>query len=330
MKYLLLLSFLLIFLPDGTFGQQEAITTSGKKVILNADGTWYYADSTRNQRNRTTANSPLEIPRTAAIDAVISHTGFSLLYSEPHEQASWVAYLLTRDRTIKRFDRTDKFLPDPKVKTGSANDSDYAGSGFDRGHLAPAADMSWSSTTMRESFYYSNMSPQVPSFNRGIWKKLEEQVRSWAAEYDSIYIVTGPILKSGLPTIGPNNVSIPEYYYKVILDYKAPNIKGIGFILPNSASNEPLTSYALSIEEVEKQTGIDFFPALPDGVEEQVEKERCIPCWNWKIVRSNTRTADIENSNAVSVQCSGITKAGNRCRRSTSSANGRCYQHGGD
>ncbi|MFN5333694.1 MAG: DNA/RNA non-specific endonuclease, partial [Bacteroidota bacterium] len=154
--------------------------------------------------------SLLEIPAHHKHDTIIFHTGFAFLYNEKHEQASWVAYQLTREETNSIYSRTNKFIPDPLVKSQTANDNDYLGSGYDRGHLAPASDMGWSATTMTESFYYSNMSPQVPSFNRGIWKKLEEQVRTWAIEYDTIYVVTGPVLKDSLPTIGKNKVSIPE------------------------------------------------------------------------------------------------------------------------
>jgi len=223
----------------------------------------------------------LEIPKTEAGDIIVGHTGFSLLYNEDHEQACWVAYELTREKAAKVYDRTDKFIPDPKVTTITANNKDYAGTGFDRGHLAPASDMGWSAEAMAESFYYSNMSPQVPGFNRGIWKKLEERVRSWAVENEAIRIVTGPVLTSGLSTIGTNMVSVPQYFYKVILDYHEPEIKGIGFIFPNAKLNQPLHHFAVSIDSVENFTGIDFFPALPDDHEGIIEKTICIPCWSW-------------------------------------------------
>jgi endonuclease G, mitochondrial len=220
-----------------------------------------------------------EIPAVSMNDAVITHAGFSLLYSEPHEQAKWVAYDLTREETWKTVKRTDRFLPDPLVKTGTATDADYRGSGYDRGHMAPAADMGWSAKAMAESFYYSNMSPQVPACNRGVWKRLEEKVRSWAAEYGALYIVTGPVLSDTLPFIGPDKVSVPYYYYKVIVDHSSPDMKGIGFIVPNEGSDELLSHFAVSIDSVETLTGIDFFPSLPN--EEAVEAEVCIRCWDW-------------------------------------------------
>lgn len=266
----------------------------------------------------------LEIPKTNPKDVIVSHVGYRLLYNENCEQASWVAYELTKEETNKRFDRTNKFLPDPKIQTASAEDTDYKSSGYDRGHLAPASDMGWSSITMAESFYYSNMSPQVPSFNRGIWKNLEGLVRTWAIENQSIYVVTGPVLTNGLPTIGPDKVAVPEYYYKVILYYGEHGAKGIGFILPNRGSKAPLQNFAVPIDEVEKSTGIDFFPLLEDKVESLVEKTRCLSCWSWKVSKAKNTT---KNQGTSSVQCNGITKAGKQCKNNTLNPSGYCYRH---
>ena len=141
--------------------------------------------------------------------------------------------------------------------------------------------MAWSSTSLKESFYYSNISPQVPSFNRGIWKKLEELVRKWTKEEKSVFVVTGPVLEKDLPAIGPNKVSVPRYFYKVILDYNEPVIKGIGFIIPNKASTEPLQNYSVTIDRVENLTGIDFFPSLPDDQEEVIESTLNLNIWNF-------------------------------------------------
>ena len=148
---------------------------------------------------------------------LVHHRYYSLSYSEQHEQAEWVFYEIKKERVLGLISRTDNFRSDNSVSTNSATLSDYKGSGFDRGHLAPAADFSFSTTAMSESFYMSNMSPQNPSFNRGIWKNLESLVRTWGTN-NSIYVVTGPILDDCSTTIGTNNVCIPEYYYKVIYD----------------------------------------------------------------------------------------------------------------
>jgi endonuclease G len=232
-----------------------------------------------------TGNQPqetaLEIPRLETGEVLIEHTGFSLVYSEHHEQAKWVAYELTLEETLRGVERSDRFLPDPKVSTGTATDNDYKRSGYDRGHLAPAADMSWSAQAMKESFYYSNISPQVPAFNRGIWKRLEEQVRRWAQQDTSVYIVTGPVLAENLPSIGTNRVSVPAYFYKALLVYRNTTKKGIAFIMPNEKSARPLQQFAVTIDSLEQLTGIDFFPALPDSTEARLERTACLPCRNF-------------------------------------------------
>ena len=222
------------------------------------------------------------LPYYTQSDQVIFHTAYSLKYSEQHEQASWVAYTLKSSHTSGTVGRTNDFRIDYKVKTGSASLSDYKGSGYDRGHLAPAADFKWSSTAMSESFFMSNMSPQLPGFNRGIWKKLEGSVRNWADDNGEIHVVTGPILTGSYPSIGSNQVSIPNYYYKVILDYKEPEIKGIGFILPHQKSKSSLQSFAVTIDEVERKTGIDFYHSLPDEIENQIESSIDVSKWSFK------------------------------------------------
>ena len=327
MKNITLTLLTLFVIQATTFGQQEVKTNEGKTVLLYGDGTWFYADSIPLYNIKATSIPKLEIPKTNSKDKIISHTGYSLLYNETHEQANWVAYELTKEETNKIFERTDRFLSDPKVTTRTASNKDYEGSGYDRGHLAPASDMGWSSTAMAESFYYSNISPQTPSFNRGIWKNLEELVRNWAVENNSVYVVTGPVLTNRLQTIGPNKVSIPNYYYKVVLDYSEPNIKGIGFIIPNIGSKEQLQYYAVSIDTIEELTGIDFFPLLQDEQEELIEKTLCIKCWSWK----NIKIANEKNENKASksVQCNGITKAGQRCKNKTLNVSEYCYQHEG-
>ena len=282
-----------------------------------------------------------ELPKTNKKEQVVYHSGFTLSYNETHEQASWVAYELTAEELIKKVNRSDNFKKDPKIKTGSALPTDYSRSGYDRGHLAPAADLSWSPTTMQESFYMSNMSPQKPGFNRGIWKKLESYVRQWAYENKSIYVVTGGILSTVKTSIGESNVGIPSYYYKVILDYTQPEIKGIGFILPNTSSSKPLQNFAVSIDEVERITGIDFFYNLPDIDEQKIESTFNVSSWTFKgysgssnSIMSPLNLGDpLKNSlnqmfpKKVTTQCLGLTKKGLRCRNKTSNSGGYCHIH---
>ena len=205
---------------------------------------------------------------------VVKHKAYTLEYNEQHEQADWVAYILNGDKLNGGFKRRDNFKSDRAVTTGSASLADYKRSGYDRGHLAPAADMNWSREVMDESFFMSNMSPQTAKFNRGIWKELEAQVRMWSARNNVLYVVTGPVLTGDEPkSIGDNGVTVPEYYYKVLLDFSEPELKSIAFILPNTVGNKDLKDYAVTIDRVEEKTGIDFFEKLPDGYEAELESK---------------------------------------------------------
>jgi len=274
------ISFLVFISSVYISAQQIVVTPDGKRVALFENNTWAYSDSLL-LTFKPSIITDLEIPSKLQDEEIIKHKGFTLSYNEKHEQANWVAYILTEEDTKPIVKRPNKFIPDPFVSTGSATNADYKNSGYDRGHLAPAADMAWSKETMKESFYYSNMSPQEPSFNRGIWKSLEGLVRKWAIENKTLFIVTGPILKEGLKTIGPNNVSVPNYYYKAILDYTEPDIKAIGFILPNKQSGERIFNYAVTIDSLEVFSGIDFFPNLPDDQEYIIECTIDIQKWSW-------------------------------------------------
>ncbi|MEI6948212.1 DNA/RNA non-specific endonuclease [Paraflavisolibacter sp. H34] len=229
------------------------------------------------------AGKDIGLPAPLKGEELIRHAGYTLSYNEKHEQANWVAYKLTRKGELRSANhaRTDRFLADPEVAKGSAGNADYEGSGFDRGHLAPAEDMDGSKVTMAESFYYSNISPQKPAFNRGVWRRLEELVRFWGVTYDSIFIVTGPVLTGKLATIGPNKVSVPDYYFKAVLQLKKGKARAIGFLLPNEASAATLKSFAVPVDDLEKRTGLDFFAQLPDDVEKAVEKDPEIDSWKW-------------------------------------------------
>jgi len=240
--------------------------------------------------SRNTINAPeqadsiitnLEYPELKVGETITKHFAYSLSYNEEHEQPNWVAYQFTRSETVEAVERKDKFIEDPFISTGSATYNDYKGNKYDRGHLAPAADMLFDKRAMEESFYYSNMSPQKHAFNNGIWKKLEKQVRDWAKLYDTIYVVTGPVLIPGLPTIGQNKVSVPEYYYKVILKYSPPDIRGIGFIVPVNATNKNLKTYVVTIDSVENFTNINFYYLLIDEVEKNTESNYKVSQWKW-------------------------------------------------
>lgn len=210
---------------------------------------------------------------------LIRHNYFSLSYSEAHEQAEWVYYELYPALLFGVEERSDNFRPDPKVSTGSAQLQDYKGSGYDRGHLCPAGSMKINSTAMSESFYLSNMSPQVPSFNRGIWKSLEDQVRGWATGEDTLHVVTGPVFKNNKGSIGSNKVTIPGLYYKAV--YVPSKGKMIGMLLPNEKGIKALPHYCVTVDSLEAITGIDFFPQLKDDLEEKLERNIDVSLWDF-------------------------------------------------
>lgn len=203
-------------------------------------------------------------------------------YIELHEQPAWVIYRMTADEvTAKATSRSDDFKEDPDIPSGSATLNDYKHSGYDRGHLAPAADMSYSVQTMSDSFYMSNISPQKPEFNRQIWKKLESTVRKFAIAEKDVYIVTGPILpKTKTLTIGPNEVTVPDAFYKVVYD-RTPPQKMIAFIIPNTGSSAPLQSFVVTVDRVEAETGLNFFPLLPQPLQENLESSIDVKVWDW-------------------------------------------------
>jgi endonuclease G len=208
--------------------------------------------------------------------------GYTLSYNAEFRQPNWVTYELLESELGGKEKRKD-FQPDPDLGDKSPQLTDYRSSGYDRGHLAPAADFSWDSLAMVETFYLSNISPQGHDFNAGIWLALENQVRQWAKADSAICIVTGPVLTdAGLPSERKyisrqaNRILVPQYFYKVILAPFAETPRAIGFIMPNQNSNSPLRSFAVSVDSVETLTGIDFFPQLPDAVERAVESQ-CRP-----------------------------------------------------
>ena len=209
---------------------------------------------------------------------VIHHTYYSLSYMEEHEQAEWVFYMLTKELVNGNENRTNDFREDPLVSTGSAALADYVGSGYDRGHLCPAKAMSLNHTSMSESFFMSNMSPQSISCNRGRWKMLETKVRDWVNSNDSLYVISGAILKDSIGSIGANLVTIPSSYYKVIYD-PSPKPKLIAFIMPNEKMNESIDYYVVSVDKVEALTNIDFFSILPDEIENRLEKNSDYSLW---------------------------------------------------
>ncbi len=213
--------------------------------------------------------------------SVLKYLGFHLSYNEEFEQANWTAYILTRKMVEEgQFERKNNFRADTNILSSSASLADYRKSGFDRGHLVPAGDMKWNEQAMSESFLMSNISPQVPGFNRNLWRKLETKVRKWAVENDSLYIITGPVLQDIDQFIGKNDVGVPHTYFKLILDISAPDYKGIAFLIENKVSSRDFFGYAISIDSLEVILDYNFFPDQESYSIEYIESMMNLGEWN--------------------------------------------------
>ena len=219
---------------------------------------------------------------TSTTGQIVKHEGYNLSYSEKHEQPEWVAYSLDKKDIVYTNRKRPYFNEDPKVKTTSAHWKNYKKSGYDRGHLCPAGDRRLTKESYDETFYTSNISPQKHSFNAGIWNKLEQKTRYWAKKYNHLYVITGGILENNLKTIGSERVSVPNQFYKILLDYTQPEIKAIAFLLPHKESDKPLYEFVVSIDELEKKTGINFFPNLPDNLENNLEASSNYKGWSFR------------------------------------------------
>lgn len=212
---------------------------------------------------------------------IVHHENYSLSYSEPHEQAEWVAYELKASHLSNTNFKRPYFEIDKAVKTGAAHWRNYKKSGYDKGHLCPAGDRRFSKDAHDETFLTSNISPQNHQFNAGIWNTLEQKVRYWARKYDGVFVITGGILKGDMKTIGEENVSVPNQFYKVLIDTNSGNTKMIAFLMPHKDSNRPLYKFVVPVDEIEALTGIDFFSELEDGIENKLEASNSYKDWSF-------------------------------------------------
>ena len=228
----------------------------------------------------------LEIPLSpkGKKELILKRKNYTLSFNNETNLPNWVAWRLDKEKLVERVSRKGYgFKPDPDINPSQAVvTQDYAHSGYDRGHMCPAGDSRWSGEAMKESFYMTNICPQHPNLNGGDWHELEQACRRWA-EKEKLYIVCGPILyrKALNPPIGKEHqIRVPDAFFKVILTgVERGKPRAIGFIYKNSASNRPLDSYVNTINQVERITGLDFFSALPDDVENKIEKEYDLKYW---------------------------------------------------
>ncbi len=215
----------------------------------------------------------MEIPMGGNDTRILNRSGYTLSYNDRMKIPNWVAWELTAEEVAGRVKRADEFIVDTELPVNArSEDRDYRDPRYDRGHMAPAGDMKWSRKAMEESFLLSNMCPQASHLNRGCWRILEESCRKWAQQYGNIYIICGPIVsKENTPLkIGKNKVTVPDSFFKVVL-YKKNGYHAVGFVFPNDDCHRPVRDYAVSVDEVERMTGLDFFHQLPDDVETEVE-----------------------------------------------------------
>lgn len=236
-------------------------------------------DDEQAQKVSTTLSNEFNFYPTSTTQEIYTRDSYAFSYSERHEQSEWVAYVLqATDLGTANFDRPF-FVEDPLVKTTSADWRNYKKSGYDKGHLCPAGDRKSSYRAYKETFFTSNISPQEHEFNSGVWNRLEEKTRYWAEKYDGIYVITGGVLTDNLKTIGKEEVSVPNYFYKVLLSKDGSRM--VGFLVPHKNSNKPLYEFVTTVDEIEKMTGIDFFPDLEDSIESKFEKNSTYKDWSF-------------------------------------------------
>ena len=246
-------------------------TTEASAEVLHYDGA-------------TAGNSLLDVRIPAGVKNVrLPHTAYISYFNTKHRIPNCVIYELTATQVAQcdapgaEKRKNYQFNADPMC-SASPQWSDYKHSGYDRGHMAPANDMKWSKTSMEESFYMTNICPQLHALNDGCWRKLELAIHRWAKRDKRLIIAAGPVLKNVMHTIGPDrNISVPAASYKVVY---APNQgRAIGFIFNNEKITGGYASHAVSVDYVERVTGIDFFCALDDALENKIEAHSSIDMW---------------------------------------------------
>jgi endonuclease G len=228
-----------------------------KEVLVQDQEAAFVSD----QSNTGSGYSVSYLP-TSTTKQIVKHKYYTLSYNEKYEQAEWVAYELKKEYLKNGNYKRPYFIEDPNVTTGSADWRNYKKSGYDKGHLCPAGDMEFDQSAYNDTFYTSNISPQKHDFNSGIWNRLEQKTRYWASKYNDVYVVTGGILSDSDKTKGTEKVSVPTYFYKIVLAKSGNEHKAIAFLVPNEDSDKSLYDFVVPIETLEKMTGIDFFPNL--------------------------------------------------------------------
>ncbi len=237
------------------------------------------------------------LPRIDEDGFLVYHSAMALFYIDRWGQSKWVVHMILPDIATGVETRTNDFRRDSLVPVEMPDKVDYFNSGYDRGHLAPSADFRWSRKALSESYFYSNMSPQKPEFNRGKWSQVEDFLRQYVIYTGHpIFVVTGGLLHDSIQkTIGVNKkIKVPPYFYKIALDMQASPPRAIAFWMLNGTNTKPIINYVVSIDEVEQKTGIDFFYLLPDTLEDRVEAMKDVSLWQSKETKGNVKPLELE------------------------------------
>ena len=312
MKYLFFV-FVLQFGCISSFGQNELENKYKELKTLKNQEQELVSEIETLKLSKSLSNMKfIGYPKSNESLEVIEHSGMVLGFNCKYKMAAWVFHVLTPDVSFGNVSRSNDFREDEKITCGSSQEADYFlrkeavdgtymydGFGFDRGHLAPSADFRWSANALSESYYYSNMTPQRPEFNRGAWAELEGTLRKIVdEEKKQFYVITGPILHDGLPEIerSVDKLKIPEYHYKIIVDASAETPRGMAFLMPNKKCEPRLSSYVISIDSLEVLTGIDFFPTLNEGLETKIERNSDFTAW-----KTQAKEGDVEPIDALAL-----------------------------
>ena len=211
-------------------------------------------------------------------DTLVRYDAFDVHFNSGRGIANCALYELVSNELDGTAERGNEFMADRGVK-GCPLPEDYAGSGMDRGHLVPAGDLKWSEAAMRQSFLLTNVAPMHKALNEGGWAKLEEKVREWTVRDSALLVFTGPVVSDKDTTLASGRVKVPSAYYKVIMAPCVRPMRAIAFIYPNGHSGGRLQQYAVSVDEVERRTGLDFFPTLPTEEQQRLESSIHLDAW---------------------------------------------------
>ena len=228
------------------------------------------------------AEGLMELPAGAPGDNIITHTGYTISYNTTTLIPNWVAYELTAEEASGDEDRGERtFSMDPDFKKYQARREDYSGSGWTKGHMAPAGDFRWDEEAMDETFYLTNVCPQNERLNAKDWNYLEKKVRGWARDFGKVWVVTGPIVGDNLyGKIGERSVTVPDSFFKAVLSVSKGKYRAIAFVMGNDSDRYYLKDCAMSVNDLEELTGLDFFPMLDDSIEESTEEGFSLSYWH--------------------------------------------------